>query len=81
MDWAALRKVMSSQDDEYRAYYTDEELAETPAQRKARMQNRFMAEAVEKVAAANPGLPKGTCPKCREYIGRGVHFHAKACNG
>lgn len=24
---------------------------------------------------------KGTCPKCGRHIGKGVHFHLKACNG
>lgn len=24
-------------------------------------------------------LPKGTCPHCRQHIGRGVHFHARRC--
>lgn len=30
-----------------------------------------------------PPVPvaKGECPKCGKYIGRGVHFHLKACNG
>lgn len=66
MDVAALRKVLAA-DDDYRAYYTDEELAESPAQRKARM--------------ARLAVPKGTCPKCGEHIGKGIHFHMKACNG
>lgn len=22
---------------------------------------------------------KGTCPHCLQYIGRGVHFHARSC--
>ena len=26
-------------------------------------------------------VKKGHCPKCGKYIGRGVHFHAKACHG
>ncbi|MEK1929492.1 MAG: hypothetical protein AAAC47_06820 [Pararhizobium sp.] len=24
---------------------------------------------------------KGTCPKCGKHIGKGAHFHIKACNG
>jgi len=23
----------------------------------------------------------GTCPKCHQYIGRGMHFHIRACKG
>lgn len=23
----------------------------------------------------------GHCPKCDKYIGRGLHFHVKHCNG
>lgn len=26
-----------------------------------------------------PPVPKGVCPKCKQYIGRGVHFHLKSC--
>lgn len=66
MDVAAIRKYLAADDDD-RAYYSDEELAETPAQRKARL--------------AAPVVPKGTCPKCGEHIGKGIHFHVKACNG
>ena len=29
--------------------------------------------------APPPVTPKGTCPKCGKYIGRGVAFHVKAC--
>lgn len=64
-DFAAYRRVLAKMDDDYRAYYTDEELAETPAQRKARLQA--------------PATPKGVCPKCNEHIGRGLHMHMKAC--
>lgn len=35
----------------------------------------------EKKMAKEEPLPKGTCPKCREHIGRGLHFHVKACDG
>lgn len=24
---------------------------------------------------------KGSCPKCGRYIGKGIHFHVKACDG
>lgn len=24
---------------------------------------------------------KGVCPKCQKLIGRGLHFHVKACVG
>lgn len=24
---------------------------------------------------------KGTCPKCGRHIGKGIHFHVKACDG
>lgn len=27
-----------------------------------------------------PVSVKGTCPKCGKHIGRGVHFHAQACD-
>jgi hypothetical protein len=32
-------------------------------------------------AAPAPAIdpPKGTCPKCGKHIGRGLHFHVKAC--
>ena len=26
-------------------------------------------------------LLKGTCPKCGKHVGKGVHFHMKACDG
>jgi hypothetical protein len=29
---------------------------------------------------AAPAL-KGVCPKCGKHIGRGLHFHVKACVG
>lgn len=65
-DFAAYKKILATMDDD-RAYFTDEELAESPAERKARL------------AAAS--LPKGTCPQCRVHIGKGVHFHVKHCKG
>lgn len=30
-------------------------------------------------AGAQP--TKGTCPKCGKHVGKGVHFHAMACDG
>lgn len=33
------------------------------------------------VIPAPPNLERGMCPKCRKIIGRGLHFHVKACNG
>jgi hypothetical protein len=24
---------------------------------------------------------KGVCPKCGRHIGKGIHFHMKACDG
>lgn len=33
-------------------------------------------------AKASPvSVPKGHCPKCGKHIGRGLHFHVKACSG
>lgn len=26
-------------------------------------------------------IEKGACPKCGKHIGRGLHFHVKACEG
>lgn len=26
-------------------------------------------------------VEKGTCPKCGKHIGKGIHFHVKACDG
>lgn len=26
-------------------------------------------------------IDKGTCPKCGKHIGKGAHFHIKACDG
>lgn len=26
-------------------------------------------------------IEKGHCPKCGRHIGRGLHFHQKACDG
>jgi hypothetical protein len=26
-------------------------------------------------------IDKGDCPKCGKHIGRGIHNHAKACDG
>lgn len=28
-----------------------------------------------------PERKVGHCPKCDKYIGRGLHFHVKHCNG
>lgn len=28
-----------------------------------------------------PDVPKGHCPKCGEHIGKGLHFHRRACRG
>lgn len=49
------------------AYYSDEELAETPAER------------ADRIKAAK--TPKGVCHKCGKHIGKGIAFHTKACNG
>lgn len=51
------------------SYFTDEEWNETPAERDARMKRPVGGE-----------LPKGNCPKCGKHIGKGVHFHMKACD-
>jgi hypothetical protein len=26
-------------------------------------------------------VAKGVCPKCRRHIGKGMHFHIRACDG
>lgn len=57
-------------DSDYRAYYSDDELLETPAQRKARL-------AAEKAAPVG----KGCCKKCGEHIGRGLWRHERSCDG
>lgn len=54
-----------------RSYYSDEELAETPAER----MERIRADQLRKIA------PKGTCRKCGKHIGRGIAFHERACRG
>ncbi len=64
---AELEAIYAEFEDDY-AYYTDEELAETPAQRKARL------------AKVKP-VAKGHCRKCGAHIGRGVAFHEKVCAG
>ena len=30
---------------------------------------------------AQPVEAKGCCPKCGKHIGKGIHFHVKACDG
>lgn len=67
----ALKKVTMERDDDYRAYYTDQELEETPAQRLVRL----------KAEREAPVVPKGTCKKCGEHIGRGLWRHEQACEG
>jgi len=51
------------------AYFTEEELEETPAQMDSRLRRKRQKAAT----------PKGHCPKCGKHIGRGVAFHMKAC--
>lgn len=51
--------------DDY-SRYTDQELAESPNDRKARL-------------AGEQDVPKGTCRKCGQHIGKGIHFHERAC--
>lgn len=63
----ATNPVLNYLNDFSYAYYTDEELAETPAQRKTRL--------------AKSKIAKGVCSKCGKHIGRGLHFHEKACQG
>lgn len=63
----AALAILDEWESDY-AYYTDEELAESPRERKARL-------------AAEREVPKGHCRKCGAHIGRGVAFHEKACNG
>lgn len=46
------------------------------AQEKHNAMVQAFAEAFGLVA-----VPKGTCPKCKKHIGRGIGFHIKACNG
>jgi hypothetical protein len=29
----------------------------------------------------NTPVPRGTCPKCHEYIGRGIAGHMRRCSG
>jgi hypothetical protein len=53
--------------DDSSSYFTDEEWNETPREREAR-KRKVVAE-----------VPKGTCPTCGKHIGRGLHFHMKAC--
>lgn len=77
MDWAKMREVMGADEDDYRAYYTDEELEETPAQRKVRLAAYRAAKENAKAAKHRPGV----CPKCGEHIGRGIIFHVRACDG
>ncbi|MBY5821481.1 hypothetical protein [Rhizobium leguminosarum] len=33
-----------------------------------------------KKQTAEPDI-KGACPKCGRHIGKGIHFHVKACDG
>lgn len=68
--FAAMKKVVSENSDDYRAYFTDEELAETPAQRKVRLQAK----------KATP-VPKGSCKRCGVHIGRGLWRHEQSCDG
>ncbi len=53
------------------AYFSEEEWNETPRQREER-------KAKQKAAV---DVPKGTCPKCLQHIGRGIAFHVKRCEG
>jgi len=36
-----------------------------------------MSEAFKEAEAKK----RGVCPKCERHIGRGVHFHVRACKG
>lgn len=68
-------------------YYTAmlEALDESPYRQFERMEEeeREIAErrAREIAKYAEPEKPKGVCSKCGKYIGRGLHFHEKACKG
>lgn len=55
--------------DEY-SHYTDDELAESPNQRKARLA-RKQSQVAE----------KGHCRKCGQHVGRGVGLHEMRCAG
>lgn len=41
------------------------------------------AEVTEAIEASEvlPSVPKGHCPKCGKHIGKGLHFHRRACKG
>lgn len=67
---AAYIDALEEDGDSERSLYTEQELLETPNQRKARLQ-------AEKAAP----VAKGCCKKCGEHIGRGLWRHEQSCGG
>lgn len=67
----ATKEVLEILTADERAYYTDEELAETPAQTQARL----------RLEQLKRNTPKGVCPKCGKHVGKGIARHTEACNG
>lgn len=67
----ATKEVLEILTADDRSYYSDEELAETPAETQARIRHE----------QAMRSVPKGTCWKCGKHIGKGIAKHVEACDG